>query len=113
MSTLRRARELALALPDAVEADQHGITSFRVGGKIFATVPDPEHMRIMLDENEIHAATAENPTICKEFYWGRRLACVVVALKPASPALLREMLTEAWLRKAPRTLAARFLNERG
>ena len=112
MSTLRRARELALALPEAIEADHHGITSFRVRGRIFATVPDPAHMRIMVDENEIRAAVAENPTICEEFYWGKRLACVVVAVKPASSNLLRELLAEAWLRKAPRSLAARFVPNR-
>lgn len=64
----------------------------------------------MVDEKEIRAAVAEYPTVCEEFYWGKRLAGVVVALKPASSNLLRELLTEAWLRKAPRTLAARFAN---
>ena len=33
----KKARRLALALPDAVEEDHHGRPSFRVGGKIFAT----------------------------------------------------------------------------
>ena len=108
MSTLRQARELALALPEAAEADHHGITSFRVRGKIFATVPDARHIRIMVDQNEIRGAVAENPTVCQEFYWGKRLACVVVTLQPASSQLLSELLTEAWLRKAPRSLAARL-----
>ena len=40
MTTLRRARQLALALPEATEQDHHGMASFRVRGKIFATVPD-------------------------------------------------------------------------
>jgi len=110
MSTLRRARDLALALPEVTEADHHGITSFRIRGRIFATVPDAGHVRIMVDENEIRSAVAENPTVCEEFYWGKRLACVVVALKPASSNLLRELLTEAWLRKAPRSLAGRIAN---
>jgi hypothetical protein len=39
MSTLGKARSLALALPGVTEEDHHGITSFRVDGKIFATVP--------------------------------------------------------------------------
>ncbi|MBV9319621.1 MAG: MmcQ/YjbR family DNA-binding protein [Mycobacterium sp.] len=111
MSTLRRARELALALPEVTEADHHGITSFRVHGRIFATVPDSGHMRIMVDENEIRGAVAENPTVCEELYWGKSLACVVVALKSANSNLLRELLTEAWLQKAPRSLAAGFAND--
>lgn len=42
----------------------------------------------------------ENPDVCQEFYWGKRLACVVVTLRRAPASLLRELLTEAWLRKA-------------
>jgi hypothetical protein len=92
---------MALALPGVTEEDHHGITSFRVGGKIFATIPDADHIRVMVDETEIRAAAAENPDVCQEFYWGKRLACVVVTLRPAPASLLRELLTEAWLRKAP------------
>jgi hypothetical protein len=100
MSTLRKARSVALALPRVTEEDHHGIISFRVGGKIFATVPDADHIRVMVDETEIRAAVAENPDVCQEFYWGKRLACVVVTLRRAPASLLRELLTEAWLRKA-------------
>jgi hypothetical protein len=32
------ARAVALSLPEAVEQDHHGRPSFRVGGKIFATL---------------------------------------------------------------------------
>lgn len=106
MATLAQARRLALALPESTEEDHHGLASFRVRGKIFATVPDDSHLRVMVDEVEIRAAVAENPGTCQEFYWGKRLACVVVALRPATPALLEELLTEAWLRKAPKALAA-------
>ncbi len=108
MTTLRRARELALALPEATEQDHHGLASFRVRGKIFATVPDDTHLRVMVDEMEIRAAVAENPRACHEFYWGKRLACVVVDLGVASPALVKELLVEAWARKAPKNLAREF-----
>jgi len=37
--TSEQARTLALALPETVEQDHHGIPSFRVRGKIFATAP--------------------------------------------------------------------------
>ncbi len=105
MSTLAEARALAAGLPEVTVQDHHGIDSFRVRGKIFATVPDDEHIRIMVDESEIHAAVAENPTVCSPFYWGQRLACVVVELAPANLELLRDLLTAAWLRKAPKALA--------
>ena len=108
MSSLKRARSLALVLPGAAEQDHHGMASFRVRGRIFATVFDHDHIRIMLDELQIREAVAEYPGICGEVFWGKRLSAVVVALGPADDALLRELLTDAWLAKAPRTLAAEY-----
>lgn len=108
MTDLAAARALALSLPDSTEQDHHGMPSFRVRGRIFATVPDDDHIPIMVDEAETRAAVAEDPTVCEEFYWGRRLACVVVNLAGATPELVRELLAEAWLGKAPRTLAREF-----
>jgi hypothetical protein len=35
-----QARRFALSLPEAVEQDHHGRPSFRVAGKIFATLWD-------------------------------------------------------------------------
>jgi hypothetical protein len=108
MSTVAEARELALALPQVTERDHHGMTSFRVGSKIVATLPDDEHIRIMAGDAEIHAAVAEYPTTCTEFYWGKRLACVALTLTSAPTELVRELLTEAWLRKAPKSLTHDF-----
>ena len=104
MTTLAQARKVALALPEATEEDHHDLTSFRVRGKIFATVPDDAHLRVMVDEMEIRAAVAENPQVCHEFYWGKSLACVVVDLKPAKMLLVKDLLTDAWIRKAPASL---------
>ena len=52
MVTLAEACRMALSLPEATEEDHHGIPSFRVGNKIFATVPDDEHLRIMFTSVE-------------------------------------------------------------
>ena len=78
MSVQESVRVIALSLPETTEQDHHGMPSFRVAGKIFATIPDPRHVRIMLDEAGILAAAAESPTLCTPSYWGKRLACVVV-----------------------------------
>jgi hypothetical protein len=98
------ARRLALALPQAVEQDHHGMASFRVRGKIFATVPDDRHLRIMADEGDILAAVAEDPRACSQLRSGSRIACVVVELALADPELVTELLTDAWRRKASRLL---------
>jgi hypothetical protein len=103
---------MALALPEATEVDHHGMNSFRVHNRIFATVPDGHHVRAMVDEPVILAAAAEDPSSCEPFYWGKRLACVVVNLRTVRVELLGELLTEAWLRKAPESLARTLLDER-
>ena len=95
------ARRLALALPGAVEQDHHGRPSFRVSGRIFATLWDEHNMNVMVDEAGILTAVQAHPETCSEVHWGKRLAAVRVDLRRADPALLRELLADAWERKAP------------
>jgi hypothetical protein len=98
------ARRLALALPEAVEQDHHGRPSFRVAGKIFATQWDDAHINVMLDEGGIRTAVDAHPESCQEVYWGKRLAAVRVDLRKADPALLADLLEDAWETKAPSRL---------
>ena len=98
-------RRLALALPETVEAPHHDMTSFRVAGKVFATMP-PEggRVHVFLDEEEIEAYCAEFPDAVEELWWGTKRRGCKVLLSRAPTALLRELLTESWRRRAPRTL---------
>jgi hypothetical protein len=68
------ARSLALTLPEAVELDHHGRPSFRVGGKIFATLWSDERMNVMVDEGGIRTALFRAPEVWEEASWGTRLA---------------------------------------
>jgi hypothetical protein len=99
------ARRLALALPNAVEQDHHGRPSFRIDGAIFATIWDERTMNVMVDEPGIRTAVAEYPDWCSQRYWGKRLAAVAVDLPRASEPELRELLTDAWERRAGRPAA--------
>jgi hypothetical protein len=101
MTSTEQARRLALALPEAVEQDHHGRPSFRVAGKIFATLLDERHMNVMLDEAGILTAVQDMPEICSEVRWGRRLAATRVRLDQVDPHQLTELLADAWERKAP------------
>lgn len=107
MVSVDQARSLALALPEAVEQDHHGKPSFRVGGKIFATLWDEEHMNVMVDPDGIRTAVQAEPEICAEQWWGKRLAAVRVGLARADAPLLAELLADAWERKAPKRLLGR------
>jgi len=98
------ARRIALTLPETVEQDHHGRPSFRVAGRIFATLWDPEHMNVMLDEPGIRTAVQAHPDVCAEVMWGKRLAAVRVTLPAVDPELLGELLTDAWEGKAPERL---------
>lgn len=93
------ARAEALALPGAVEQDHHGRPSFRVGGKIFATLWSAERMNVMLDEGGIRTAVQAAPDVCQEVWWGKRLAAVGVDLAAVERTFLRELLTDAWEEK--------------
>jgi hypothetical protein len=98
------ARELALALPEAVEQDHHGRPSFRVAGKIFATQWDEQHMNVMLDEGGILTAIDSRPGACEEVRWGKRLAAVRVDLRRIDRQTLESLLADAWEGKAPKRL---------
>jgi hypothetical protein len=104
MVSREQARRLALGLPEAVEQDHHGRPSFRVAGKIFATLWDAEHVNVMVDPDGVRTAVHLNPKVCEEVRWGKRLAAVRVDLRRAEPELLAELLTDAWEQRAPRRL---------
>ena len=93
------ARAIALSLPEAVEQDHHGRPSFRVRGKIFATLRDDGRMNVMLDEGGILTAVESAPDRCERVWWGKRLAAVGVALSRVDPDFLCELLTDAWEHK--------------
>ena len=102
--TSEDARRLALALPEAVEQDHHGRPSFRVAGKIFATLWDEEHMNVMLDEGGVLTAVHQDPKTYEEVWWGKKLAAVRVTLPRVTSKALAELLTEAWELRAPTRL---------
>jgi len=101
-----QARALALSLPEATEQDHHGRPSFRVQGKIFATLWTPTAMNIMASDELILAAVASAPSVCSTRYWGKRLAAVQVDLTLAEPELVGDLLEAAWSDRAPRRLQA-------
>jgi hypothetical protein len=93
------ARALALSLDGAVEQDHHGRPSFRVNGKIFATLWTPEQLNVMLPGDRIEQVVADEPERCERVMWGKRLAAVRVRLPQAHPALVEALLAEAWQRR--------------
>ena len=109
MSDLAAARRFALSLPGATEEPHFEMSSFRVRGKIFATVPpDGAHLHVFVDELEAGASAAENPDAFEPLRWGQRVRGLRVRLGPAPDARVRELLEESWRRKAPKRLVAAY-----
>ena len=108
MVKVRDVRRLALSLPEASETGHHGIPSFRVANKIFATVPDDKHLHVMVGPDEAEIAIRAAPEAFETLWWGKRQAGVRVDLAAADIRLLTMLLNEAWRRKAPRKLAHAF-----
>lgn len=94
-------------MPEAVEQDHHGRPSFRVGGKIFATLWSGDRMNVMLDEGGIRNAVETTPDLCEQVWWGKRLSAVGVTLSRVDHDFLRNLLEDAWESKAPKRLVSR------
>jgi hypothetical protein len=102
--TIQQVRRLALALPEVVEQPHWGNPSFRIRGRIFATMPDKRHLNVMIEPFDVEAAVRSEPESCEELWWGKELRGVRVSLSKASPAMVKVLLAAAWRRKAPKRL---------
>jgi len=100
-----QVRWFALSFPGAEEYDHGGRPSFRVHGRPrFASGLDDEGINIALSEESIAEAVAEWPHACAEDWRGPRLVSVRLAYPHLPDDIVRELITDAWTRRAPRRL---------
>jgi hypothetical protein len=105
--TLQQARKFALSLPEATEEPHFEFTSFRIGGKIFATAPpESDYLHIFVPEEFREAALGRGSDFLEELRWGKRVLGLRVMLPAAKPADIHALLEEAWTHKAPKRLRA-------
>jgi hypothetical protein len=98
-------RRFALSLPEASEEPHFDLSSFRVRGKIFTTVPPPgEYIHVFVDDLERERALALAPDWIEKLWWGKKVVGVRVHLARAERALVEELVRNAWARKAPKRL---------
>jgi hypothetical protein len=99
-------RRLALALPGASEAPHFHLTSFRVKGKIFATVaPDGSYMNFFVDDEQREIMVSVDSKVYETLMWGKS-GYLHVHLGQAKARDVEALLRAAWERKAPKTLLA-------
>jgi len=106
-TSLAEARKFALSLPQTTEEPHHEFSSFRVKGKIFATVPPAEtHLHLFVDDELREQMVTTSPEVFEKLWWGEKVVGLRVNLSAARPPVVLDLLKAAWLRKAPKRLAA-------
>jgi hypothetical protein len=104
---IAEVRRFALSLHEATEEPHFDLASFRVKGKIFATVPPEEkHVHVFVEGAVLDVLPAAQPKAYEKLFWGKRLAGLRVTLAAAKAADVEELLRSAWRRRAPKKLAA-------
>jgi len=105
------ARKFALSLPETTEEPHFDMSSFRVKGKIFCTVP-PEGGRLHIFTNPLEgeALVAENPKGYEHIIWAKQLKSdwLRVYLTHAETAQVKGLLEDAWRMKAPKRVLAAY-----
>ena len=98
--TLSDARQFALELPGSNEEPHHHMSSFRVAGKIFATVPDDDHLHVFVDDERREMALAMFPDAYEKLWWGKKVVGIKVHLDAADHDDVEDLLRCAWKRKS-------------
>jgi len=99
-------RALALSLPEAAEQPHFEKTSFRVRGKIFATLtPDGEQLWLKLLPQIKEALRQSDPDAILPLpgAWDRG-GSTLIAIRRMEAAKLADLIRLAWRQVAPKTL---------
>ena len=109
---LDAVRSVALALPDTTEAPHHNFGSFRVRGRIFATMPpDEQHLHCFVDEPDRERALALYPGFTEKLLWGGKVVGLRVLMGNVKGtvrvAAVNRLVEQAWARQAAKPGSAR------
>lgn len=129
MATWDDVRRIVADLPETVEASTFGNVAWKVKGKLMVwerplraadrvalgdEAPDGEILgAAVTDEGVKHALVADRPDVYLTTPHFDGYAAVLIRLDAIDVDELAEVITEAWLAKAPKRVAANFLAERG
>ena len=106
LSNLDQIRRYALSLAEVTEQPHFDYVSFRIRGKIFLTVPpDGKHLHVFVAEEQRELALAVHAACVEKLWWGGKVVGLRVDLAKAEGKAVKELIDQAWARKAPKTLA--------
>ncbi len=105
-------RRFALSLPEATEEPHFESASFRIRGRIFATLPpEGDRAHVFVDQEETAAAVEDDPAAFHELWWGKKLSGVRVDLAAVTATTVGrvfELIEESWRRRAPKRVVAAY-----
>ena len=105
---LAQVRRHALSLAEVTEEPHHHFSSFRVGGKIFVTVPPEEtHIHVFVTEEQRELALSLESDGLEKLLWGGKVVGLRVDLAKAPAAVVKRLVSQAWAHKAPKAVLAR------
>ncbi len=93
---LDTVRRFALSLADVTEQPHHAMSSFRVRGRIFVTVPPKgDVIHVFVDEDERERALAMYPEWSEKLMWGGKVAGLRITLACASTPAVKALVGRA------------------
>lgn len=105
--SLADVRAIVGALPESGDYPHGDGTSFGVRGKRFASAPPGgRYLILAVDDHETRACVAEDPEAFEEWWTFGKYLALRMDLTRVTIDRVRELILEAWLRKAPKRLAA-------
>lgn len=110
MVTADDIRRIALSLPHTTEKPSYGTPGFRVKDRLFARIREEGDVLVVFceDEEEKQALIASRPEafFTLPHYDGH--ACVLVRFGAVDAEELTELLTDAWVARAPARVRRAF-----
>ncbi|MCL2420075.1 MAG: MmcQ/YjbR family DNA-binding protein [Conexibacteraceae bacterium] len=129
MATWDDVRRIALGLPDAAERDLHGLMSWRVHDKLFVwerplrrsdlaalgdAAPEGPIMGARVEHlGAKEALLADDPGVFFTTPHFDGYPAVLVLLDEIELDELAEVIVDAWLARAPKRVAQKYLEDRG
>jgi YjbR len=90
-------RKFALSLEAVTEEPHHHFSSFRVRGKIFATIPPGEkYLHVFVDEQARELALAMYSEFIEKLLWGQKVVGIRVNLAEAKPGVVKSLVESAY-----------------
>lgn len=113
MVSIQTFRTLALSFPETIELPHFDLTSFRVKKKIFATLSE-EKKRAMISlspvDQSVFCSFDKSTIYPVPGGWGKKGA-TYFDLRKVKKEMLKDALTQAYCKIAPKTLAEKFIQK--